>query len=276
MPLFLSSCAPVLQPGAEFISISYPEKQPLSQRIFGKKKSNLSQRLKNAENGGAKYALININGEEAFNEIKNEAALYCAENDLTIYIIYSGKPSQTPFDKRIKQKKSPLAKECCAECETVSASPCAAPVIHFYPADAMPLSHSVLSNEAVGALPDELENALNARDESFSEMLIRLIDERGLKDSECYRKANIDKKLFSKIRCNPNYRPKKSTVLAFAIALKLSVEEADEMLMKAGFAFNPSDKFDIIVKFYIENGIYDIFTVNETLFKYDQILLGSI
>ncbi len=120
-----------------------------------------------------------------------------------------------------------------------------------------------------------LSEMLKMLDESFSEMLLRKIDESGMSDSECYQKANIDRRLFSKIKSDRLYRPSKPTVIAFAIALKLPTAEAEDLLQKAGYAFSRTNKFDIIVKHYIERGAYNIHEINQTLFYYDQSLLGN-
>lgn len=130
-------------------------------------------------------------------------------------------------------------------------------------------------NEAYPVAGRSLEDLVNHLDETFSQMLIRLIDERGMTDPVVYKKANLDRKLFSRIRNNIHYRPSKPTVLAFAIALQLNLDETRDLLARAGFALSHSSKLDIIVEYFIEAGLYNIFEINEVLYAYDQNTLGG-
>ena len=120
-----------------------------------------------------------------------------------------------------------------------------------------------------------LDDVVAQLEENFQERLFRLIDERGLSDVEVYKKANLDRKLFSKIRCNPDYRPKKKTALALAIALELNLDDTKDLLARAELALSHGSKSDLIVEYFIQQRVYDIYTINAALFEYKQPTLGD-
>ena len=211
---------------------------------------------------------------------------FLLENDMTVYIVI--------FDRKTYQIGEKLFSDIAAYIDdnyvdehTDSRSERLRRMSAFRMDEPMPCESSVCDEDAIeqlippvsaAAAPKKaatLDDALGQIDESFSEMLLRKIDERGMTDAQCYKKANIDRKLFSKIRSDKSYKPSKPTAIAFAIALELPLVEMKDMLMKAGFALSHSNKFDIIIEYFIENENYNVFEINEALFAFDQSLLGA-
>ena len=206
---------------------------------------------------------------------------FLMENDMTVYIVIfdpaayqiSGKlfadiaeyiddhyvdehtDSRRERLRRLNRLESKASRVCEDATQDFMAAPCA------------PMSMSIVG----GSLDDMLDEL----DAGFSETLLKLIDRTGKKDSEIYKKANVDRKLFSKIRNNPDCKPSKTTAIAFAIALELDLEETKDFIARAGFALSRSSKFDVIIEYFIKQKNYDVFAINEVLFAFDQSLLGA-
>ena len=193
---------------------------------------------------------------------------FLAENDMTVYIVI--------FDRAAYQIGNKLFADIAAYIDD-----------HYVDAHTdsrrermrrmSVLESRTLSADAAAApmAADGLDSLLAHLDAGFSETLLKLIDRSGKKDSEIYKKANVDRKLFSKIRNNPDYKPSKPTAVAFAIALELSLPETRDLIARAGYALSPSSKFDVIIEYFIMQRDYDIFKINEALFAFDQSLLGA-
>lgn len=141
--------------------------------------------------------------------------------------------------------------------------------------DRMACPSAAMGVSAPSAAPIDWDALLNETDAGFSETLLKLIDKTGKKDSDIYKKANVDRKLFSKIRNNPAYKPSKITAVAFALALELNLEETQNFIGRAGYTLSHSSKFDIIIEYFIVNKNYNVFEIDAVLFRYDQPLIGA-
>ena len=151
--------------------------------------------------------------------------------------------------------------------------------LRMRPLWAVEACESLTINESVLHAPTEakvttLEDILDQTDAGFTETLLKLIDETGKKDSEIYKKANVSKQHFSKIRNNPHYQPTKATAIAFALALELDVDQTNDLIGRAGYTLTRSSRFDLIVQYYIEKKNFNIVEINVTLYEFDQTLLG--
>lgn len=202
---------------------------------------------------------------EAMDIAKRAITDFLADNDMDVYIVLIDKSAAEPdgsllavvgryVDERLMQERivfeSAHAKSFRAECTASKLMP------------------------RRGADHKSLEDMMKSMDSSFSEHLLNLIDRSGMTDAEVYKRANIDRKLFSKIKNNRGYKPKKVTAIAFAIALELDMDELRGLVSRAGYSMTHSSKFDIIIEYFVTHRIYDVFEINETLFTFDQPLIG--
>lgn len=192
---------------------------------------------------------------------------FLLEHDMTVYIVVFDKVTFSISGKLFADIQEYID-DCYAEAHADRASRRLRVMREAFPTAQAPAA-------PMGVPTASLQDAMKQLDESFSEMLLRKIDESGMTDVQCYKKANIDRKLFSKIRSDRLYRPSKPTAIAFAIALELSLAETRDLLMKAGFALSHSSPFDIIIEYFIQHGNYNVFEINEALFAFDQNLLGG-
>lgn len=223
-----------------------------------------------------------------------EISTFLLENEMQIYLVVFGKEALALSEKLFKSVSSYIDENYIRSkmldeygAESVYGSRLETRQIrerlqrsNRIPQDVCPIQvlEECLDTSVGAATPmgsDDWGQLLKDLDTGFSETLLRLIDRTGKKDSEIYKKANVDRKLFSKIRNNMDYKPSKTTALAFAFALELDVNETKDFIGRAGYALSHSNKFDVIVEYFLINRNYNVFELNEVLFAFDQPLIGT-
>ena len=195
-----------------------------------------------------------------------EISTFLLENEMQVYLVVFGKEAFALSEKLFKSVSS-----------YIDENYIRSKTLDEYGTESM-YGSRLETRRIRAAIPidsDDWGQLLKDLDAGFSETLLQLIDRTGKKDSEIYKKANVDRKLFSKIRNNMDYRPSKTTALAFAFALELDVDETKDFISRAGFALSHSSKFDVIVEYFLVNGNYNVFELNEVLFAFDQPLIGA-
>ena len=196
---------------------------------------------------------------------------FLEENELAVYL---SAPRGDSSDPRTAAVRAYVEDRCFPEFGV-----CVLDVLPHAPAaKSKRIAASYEADDAIAAaspVPKTLKDRLNAMDKSFAETLFSMIDAKGLSDVEAYKRANVDKKTFSKIKCNPNYRPAKRTAVSFAIALRLNPDETALLLRSAGLSLSGNTVFDVIIEYFVTTGDYkNIFDVNQVLYEFDQPTLG--
>ena len=224
---------------------------------------------------------------EALSVAVGVVSRFLAEHEMTVYLVVFGQTEFLTGKKLFRDVKEYIDDVYASSRIMKRSERLREQLWHSDESAALEMDHQISYSAGVvfDALPSEpvpekaaapdWEELLKKTDEGFSQTLLRLIDRKGMTDAECYKKANVDRKLFSKIRSNPAYRPSKPTVFAFAVALELSLPETKNLLRRAGFAISHSSRFDIILEYCIDHQIFDIYEINEVLFQFDMPLLGS-
>lgn len=210
----------------------------------------------------------------ALSSIQDDLLLH---EDLDVYLVVFDRSAFTLSEKLFQRVRSYVDEHYVAMQEKAlrSRSILSEPDLCAMPEPCAPMPEKCCPEEAVG-FAGQFDFRRRKLEETFSESVLRIIDMKKIpKDSIVYKRANLDKSVFSKLRSNPGYVPSKSTAVALAIALELNMDQTCDLLRKAGYALSPSSLADVIVSYFIENGLYDIFEINAVLFQYDQPCLGA-